>query len=224
MTRHDRSPWPRCLTVWLLATGCLALLLPWLLGGVGSPRGFEAALVDSMSAAAAASALWLWLIASMTALDAARGREHRRRAGVPDGVRRMVLAACGVAVATGGLAVPAHAEDGHHDATVLTGLPLPDRPTTLSTLGLAFEVAQATAPATHAEHGPPAQVARTVVVRPGDTLWSIAAQHVPHPDNDAIGRACAHLYQLNRAVIGDDPDLIRPGQRLQLPHLSQEES
>ena len=45
-----------------------------------------------------------------------------------------------------------------------------------------------------------------------------------HARDDAIGRVCSRLYELNRAVIGDDPDLIRPGQRLRLPHLVQEDS
>lgn len=52
---------------------------------------------------------------------------------------------------------------------------------------------------------------RVVTVRPGDTLASIAA--------DEIGDAArwTALYDENRSVVGADPDLIRPGQVLQLP-------
>lgn len=229
MTRHDHASRLRCLTVWLLATGCCGGLVPWLLAGVERPAGFETALVDLMSLAGATTALWLWLLATLTTYDAARGRAGRTRAGVPTGVRRAVLAACGVALASGGLALPAHADDGHAHPSVLAGLPMPDRPTTLSNLGLAFQVAQATAHPEH--HRPPVRprpATTTVVVRDGDTLWAIAQRHLgaagDGAGDGAIGRACSRLYELNRAVIGDDPDLIHPGQRLRLPDLTQEDS
>jgi nucleoid-associated protein YgaU len=55
-------------------------------------------------------------------------------------------------------------------------------------------------------------------VRPGDTLWRIAAGLLPASvDTAAVASLCGRLYDLNRAVIGDDPDLIRPGQRLRVP-------
>ncbi|MBQ1092013.1 transglycosylase family protein [Streptomyces sp. B93] len=44
-------------------------------------------------------------------------------------------------------------------------------------------------------------------VRAGDTLSGIAARH---------GTGWQRLYAANRAVIGDDPDVIVPGQRLEL--------
>lgn len=224
MTRHDHPSRLRCLAVWLLATGGCGGLVPWLLAGVGRPVGFETALVDLMSVAGAAAGLWLWLLATLTTYDAARGSADQARAGIPGGVRRVVLAACGVALASGGLAVPAHADDGHAQRSILAGLPMPDRPTTLGSLGLAFQVAQATA---HAHHRPPARprpATTTVVVQDGDTLWAIAQRQLGAASDDAVGRACARLYDLNRAVIGDDPDLIHPGQLLRLPDLTQEDS
>ncbi|MEU6810723.1 transglycosylase family protein [Streptomyces sp. NPDC046831] len=45
------------------------------------------------------------------------------------------------------------------------------------------------------------------IVRAGDTLSGIAARH---------GTTWQRLHALNRAVIGDDPDVILPGQRLAL--------
>ncbi|MGY0487442.1 LysM peptidoglycan-binding domain-containing protein [Streptomyces sp. WG-D5] len=45
------------------------------------------------------------------------------------------------------------------------------------------------------------------VVRGGDTLGSIAAAH---------GTSWQRLYAVNKAVVGGDPDLIMPGQRLRL--------
>jgi nucleoid-associated protein YgaU len=49
---------------------------------------------------------------------------------------------------------------------------------------------------------------REVVVRPGDTLWAIAGGR---PEQ------VRRWYRTNRAVIGADPDLILPGQRLTAP-------
>jgi nucleoid-associated protein YgaU len=57
----------------------------------------------------------------------------------------------------------------------------------------------------------------TVVV-PGDTLWDIARRHLPDGATDAdVARAWPRWYAVNRAVIGPDPALIRPGMRLRLP-------
>ena len=60
--------------------------------------------------------------------------------------------------------------------------------------------------------------AQNVVVRPGDTLWAIAAASLPDGSSDAeVARACARWYAANREVIGDDPNLIFPAQRLVPP-------
>lgn len=50
-------------------------------------------------------------------------------------------------------------------------------------------------------------------VDPGDTLWDIASHHLP-PDasNAEIAQAVHRWHDDNRAVIGDDPDVIQPGQ------------
>lgn len=57
-----------------------------------------------------------------------------------------------------------------------------------------------------------------VVVRRGDTLWGIARRHLaPHATDAQIARAWPRWYTANRAVIGPDPGLIRPGQRLRAP-------
>ncbi|NIK62055.1 LysM peptidoglycan-binding domain-containing protein [Kribbella shirazensis] len=57
-----------------------------------------------------------------------------------------------------------------------------------------------------------------VVVREGDSLWSIAARELgPAATNDAIAARWPDWYAANRQVIGDDPDLILPGQVLRIP-------
>lgn len=197
MTSTAPASLPRCLTVAATATTACAVLVSWLLPSVvaADAATFDAALVRWCAALAvlAAGALWVGVVA--TVLAALRGRDGYA-AGVPAPLRRAVLAACGVALA-GGLAVaPSQATPGRphedrvtHPAAVVSGLPLPDR----------------------------ADARPSVVVAPGDTLWAIAARELGPDASDAeIDAHWRRLYDLNRAVIGPDPDLIRPAQRLEV--------
>jgi nucleoid-associated protein YgaU len=54
------------------------------------------------------------------------------------------------------------------------------------------------------------------IVRTGDTLWDIAASHLEHPTDAATTEAWKAIWRANRAVIGDEPALIHPGQQLDL--------
>ncbi len=66
--------------------------------------------------------------------------------------------------------------------------------------------------------GPTRDAPLGVVVRRGDSLWGIAARHLGPDASDAeIARAWPAWFEANRRVVGDDPDLLRPGQRLQAP-------
>lgn len=60
-----------------------------------------------------------------------------------------------------------------------------------------------------------------VVVQAGDTLWSLAADQLADrggtPTDAQIDAAWRLWYAANRAVIGDDPNLILPGQQLLPP-------
>lgn len=66
---------------------------------------------------------------------------------------------------------------------------------------------------------PPGTVTRTViVVVPGDTLWDIARRHLPAGASAAqVARDWPRWYAANRAAIGPDPNLLRPGTRLRSP-------
>jgi LysM repeat protein len=65
---------------------------------------------------------------------------------------------------------------------------------------------------------PGAAAEEHVVVRRGDTLWAIAERHLgPAADPAEIAREWPRWYAANRAVIGADPDLLQPGQRLTPP-------
>jgi len=64
----------------------------------------------------------------------------------------------------------------------------------------------------------PGRGEQSVVVRPGDSLWDIAARQLgPNSGDDRIAVLWPHWYAANRQVIGDDPSLIRPGQHLVAP-------
>ena len=62
------------------------------------------------------------------------------------------------------------------------------------------------------------QPATSVLVRSGDTLWSIAAAALPPGATAAdIAAAWPQWHQANAEAIGADPNLIRPGTVLQAP-------
>ena len=58
---------------------------------------------------------------------------------------------------------------------------------------------------------PPAKTGQTYTVKSGDTLWAIAKKHL------GSGNRWPEIYDKNRSVIGDNPDLIKPGQVLTIP-------
>lgn len=84
--------------------------------------------------------------------------------------------------------------------TALTGLPLPTRP-----------VSRPPSPRR------PAGIA-VRVVRPGESLWSIADDLLGGRAAPArVDQGWRDLYRANRDRVGDDPDLVRPGTRLLVP-------
>jgi hypothetical protein len=88
---------------------------------------------------------------------------------------------------------------GRTCAGSLDGLPMPDLPL-----------------ATSVQHrGPPRQA---VVVHRGDSLWSMSTSVVgTDASNAEIASFVADLYAANRALIGDDPNLIQPGTVMTVP-------
>lgn len=65
---------------------------------------------------------------------------------------------------------------------------------------------------------PPSEPLDRVVVHRGDTLWGLAAQHLgDHATDRDVAEEWPRWYAANRDVIGDDPDLLRPGQQLVVP-------
>lgn len=162
--------------------------------------GVVALLVAACGTSLALALAWLWMITTLTVAGLVGGSPRP-----PGGAtRRLVLLACGVAVVAG-TSAPALATggDGHE---LLVGLTLPER-------------AVAPPPAHQEPRGKPrtvrARARATYVVRPGDSLWSIARDH---PDDAAsVDQRWRAIWLANREVVGDDPDLIIPGQALRLP-------
>lgn len=237
----SRSPsGARCLAVWFAtsvvagAAGVLAAapLLSWS-PGVTGPR-FEELIVALAAVSAIASLAWLWLTSSVLLLGAAVGRIWSLP-GCPAPLRRVLLVACGVALANGFAA--AHADTGRDDpgrvdqavhgpglSGLFSELPLPDRAESFR--GPRREPgprpeSRTTEPRTSQPRTsqPSAAGRGPVTVRAGDTLWGIVARQLPGGASDArIAAAVDSWHRRNRAVIGPDPDLILPGQRLAPPN------
>lgn len=89
----------------------------------------------------------------------------------------------------------------------------PDRPVTRHTARTPSRVHLVTNTA-HAGRA----VADEVVVRRGDTLWDIAARHLgPEATAAEVATEWPRWHRANRDLIGPQPDLILPGQRLRPP-------
>ncbi len=150
--------------------------------------------------------------------------------GCPRRLRRLVLACLGVAIGATGPAIadPPDVIDrlGAQGSAPegISGLPLPDRttgsaPTPRPTPALRSTSAARSAPgARQVEPSEPSEPARAVLVRPGDSLWTIASDLLPASASDrAVTAAWHRLHRANRAAIGCDPDLLLPGTRLDVP-------
>lgn len=231
-TSRTASVTVRGALVWVSATVAAGILIGWLRPDLavsgGAPGSLDVALARGAALVGSACLGWLWLVTGLTVLEAIDAKA-RARLGCPPALRRLVLLACGVALAGG--AVPAQAADQGHradarrGAEVVAGLVLPER-----TFGATAPVRQTAAD--HAQQGVQAVQAdpgvrpdqadrparEVVVVAPGDSLWTVAARLLPATapaaEVDALWR---RIYAANRALIGADPGLIRPGQQLRVP-------
>ncbi len=193
--RISASGW----TVVVISIAMTLVLVPETPDLVGDLRGssFPDALVAAISLTGVLLAGWVVIVAALTVGGASAGLVA---ALTPAALRGLLLAG-----AAGSLTLnPAAAErapESVPDQHRVHGLPLPDRPDTSST-----EATEARTPTRTEAAQPPA----TRTVRPGDTLWAIAAESVPGASAARIAAETARWHDANRDVIGDDPDLIFP--------------
>lgn len=204
--------------VWLLVGDTTLALVNRLSDGPGelARLSFDAALTAVCSLALVGCAAWLVVVTSLVAaeaLAAAAGQTFAARVSprlCPAALRRLALAGCGVALATGLAGTPALADPADTadpaaatPPATLVGLAVPDR-----TVGPGAPL------------GASGPVVTTVRVSRGDSLWSLAEQALPaNADNVEIAAAWRAIHRANPDRIGDDPDLIFPGAALQIPDL-----
>ena len=170
------------------------------------PTGTTDALTGAVLVLTALLLAHVGVVVASVAASRLPGRLGRAAAGLgralrPGAARRLLAVALGIGV-------PA--------ATTVVDL----TPATAQSVDPAGAVAPvAVAPAGAGSTHPRADLPPDVtVVVPGDTLWDIARRHLPAGATDAqVARAWPRWYAVNRAVIGPDPALIRPGMRLRLP-------
>jgi len=86
------------------------------------------------------------------------------------------------------------------------------------------EPATPSSTATHQMAVQPDRPDTPYIVKPGDCLWRIAreilsARGGSEPSSVEIARFWPAIYEANRSLIGDDPNLIHPGQPLQIPEV-----
>lgn len=199
---HQRS-----IGVWSAVTAAAVDAMLWAAPDLGRRGTFTDLLVAVCAWALVTGAAWAWWVTTIVVIEELRGRPVCG-AGAPAWARRAMLGACGLAVVTSGSAwaTPGDVDDdgGRHADAVVAGLPFPDRATGV-VLAAPFR----------APTPPPAA---EIVVRPGNSLWSISARALPlgTPDGE-VAAATRRLYDLNRRVVGADPDLIIPGQHLRTP-------
>lgn len=223
------APSVGCAVAVLVLTARAAQRAPVIAGWLEEPRTALAVVrveqVIEMAAVAGGLVVAGWFAVSLGAAavcTTARTVGRRWTAGerwvdryAPGVVRRALLVSAGTGLALAGAGLPAVA------AVDDTGVP--------AELGWSETVDLGPAPATAPAPPPPAPpaatdqagtlpTAATVTVRPGDTLWDLAAANLP-ADADAsdVAAAWPAWYAANAGVVGDDPDLIHPGQQLVPP-------
>lgn len=183
--------------------------------------------------------MWLLLCLALSLLArraAARGQYHRSAALsalLPGFMARLTLAGIGGSLALAGCASDnsppsttpvAAAQTTHRTAAPITA----EEPVPPPVTGPPRDGTELLSPG-FIPHRVPLQLARLaggttrspdeVVVRAGDSLWSIAARHLPQDASSVeIAAAWPRWHEANRRLIGPDPNLLEIGWVLHTPH------
>lgn len=168
------------------------------------------------------AALWLCLGTSAAVLSLTPGRVGQvadllARYALPSALRRVVIAVAGASIllapvsafaapantAPGNTAAPSWPTDGS-----ATSVSAPSWPTDGATPDTAQRGHRTTTRAPDS----------AVTVRSGDSLWAIAGRQLGDSARPAqIAAVWPRWYATNRATVGADPNLLRPGMRLHAP-------
>jgi hypothetical protein len=207
------ATWRRrsCLVAVLVGMAAAIAGLWWLTAELLEGVQDGPATLDEAVGSAAAAACWLclaWLASAVVcsvvaALPGAVGRSASAVADLlaPWALRKALIAGLGLTVVsspTATAAEPVHLEAG----PAVRAMAQIDR---LHLDGIHTDFPSLDRPAEPAY----------VTVGPGDCLWSIARRQLgPRAGDAEIAAAWPAWYAANRAVIGPDPNLLQPGQRL----------
>jgi hypothetical protein len=205
--------------------------------------GADGALLPVLSALVWSAAAWLGLgllAAAASGLPGLAGRAGAlvARLLLPRAARAVLAGSAGLGVLLAPVAAGA-APAPHPAPAPAATPPAPAWPVPSSTSAArtppAWPVARSSAPPSPAASAPPASTASPerasrpagdrVTVRPGDSLWAITARRLGSRATPArVAAEWPRWFAANHAVIGDDPDLIRPGQELAPPARPAEEA
>jgi nucleoid-associated protein YgaU len=210
--------------------------------GVLAPAGTgpTATLLDAVCVAAWSCTAWLLVVVLLESCADLPGigllAAHAVRRIAPASVRSLVRVALGTGLAASVLTAPAAlaverpptVAGSPADALDWPGLaPVTAPPVAVSTPATSPALPSPHAPAAadprptavSAHPRPPAVSApRVVEVQPGDSLWSITRRALgPGATEERIAQTWPAWWSANRSVVGDDPGLIHPGDRLTAP-------
>lgn len=211
-----------------------------LLDGVSSPGGDPAAAVSGVAAIGAALvAGWLALCLALSLAAEIPGRVGEASLALRDRVAPAVVqrwaavvlgASVGATIAPGTAVaavqqVPEPAAIGTSALAPAPGwTPAPEAPVAATPAPEPGWVPERPAPRPRADtrlvtgRQRPASEDPTVVVRRGDTLWSIASAHLGSGAGDVeIAREWPRWHEVNRGAIGTDPHTLLPGTVLTPP-------
>ncbi|HST46869.1 LysM peptidoglycan-binding domain-containing protein [Jatrophihabitans sp.] len=198
---------------------------------LSAPRQWLALAGPDAAVATLAGAL-LWLVALWVAVSlaltagsllpgrlGALARAVARRL-TPAALRRVVVAAAGASILltpVTALAAPAGSPVPGSTPSAMPAVGWPTDPTPSADPTTSAPAPQV-APRFSQGTGRDARSAGQVTVRPGDSLWSIAARRLgTSPPAARIQQEWPRWYAANRHLIGADPGLILPGTRLVAP-------
>src|SRR4029077_11188146 len=203
--------WVVCVWLGLALLSVLAGALPGTAGMIA--RSFASAAVPAILRRAVAGALGVGILVAPAAALASPVPSPTSSARTASPALPSPLPAPSWPSARAGSAQPTIATPGWPNTA-----PIPRPPDATTPPAARDDRRPATHPAPRESRRNPPAANESVVVRPGDSLWVIAAARLGRPASDhQVAVAWPWWYVANRVEIGSDPNLIEPGQILHAP-------